>query len=111
MDTLDADDVTYGDEAPSALLALMSAGQTPSYLIAGGEDDEGQPMVIVETEAETFALDPQQAIGLLPDLARMAMQAPQTIVGEATAELLLGIGDSINAVLTDLIGAGGETVH
>lgn len=111
MDLLDSNDVTQGEEAPMALLALMTAGNAFSLLIAGGEDDEGQPMVIIEAETETFALDPEQAVDLLPILARMALKAPRTEMGDEVAKLLTEIGDSIHAVLTDLIGAGGETVH
>jgi mannitol-1-phosphate/altronate dehydrogenase len=112
VDTLDADDVTHGDGAPDALLSLMTAGKAIALEFCGAEDDAGQPMVIVETEAETFALTTEQSFELALVLAELARrQSLTSSEGRHLFDTLLAMVETINAVLSDLIGAGGETVH
>lgn len=108
MDTLDADDVTQGEEAHRAFLQMLRAGRGRDIEFwSAHEVDTGEPLVLVDDEAEIVAFTVQQALAAAMLCSRTAMCFPKS----KSADVLLDVSDMLHAVLTDLIGAGGETVH
>jgi len=108
VDTLDADDVTQGEEALTAFLALCHAARNKSEAMTIHAADDDQPFVIVEGEAEILALTPKQAEDAVYVLSKAAVMMGAE---DYTVRHTLKVVEVLNEALADLIGAGGETVH
>jgi hypothetical protein len=98
---VDAEDVTEGPAAFDAFVALVQGGHV-GLSVWSGEDAAGEPCVIIESEAETLALDVTQAMAAAILFTRTAHGHPNT----DDALTLLDLSDCLHDALRDLVGSG-----
>lgn len=105
---LDSNDVTQGEEAHRAFLQMLRAGRGRDIEFwSAHEVDTGEPLVLIDDEAEIVAMSVQQALAAALLLTRTAARFPKS----PSADVLLDVSELLGAVVADLVGSGGEMVH